>query len=103
MSRQFQRSIYSEADSMIDFRSSTLLGLKIKGGSVMATTTDLGFTGHLFIMPFDHRGSFQEKLFGIKGRAPTPEETSEIALYKKTIYEGFKKAVVAGVPKEKAG
>ena len=64
---------------------------------------DLGFTGHLFIMPFDHRGSFQEKLFGIKARPPTADETHEIASYKKTIYEGFKKAVAAGVPKDKAG
>ncbi len=64
---------------------------------------DLGFNHDLFIMPFDHRGSFQEKLFGIKGRAPTAEETREIASYKKLIYEGFKKAVAAGVPKDKAG
>jgi 5-dehydro-2-deoxygluconokinase len=54
-------------------------------------------------MPFDHRGSFQEKLFGIQGRNPTPEETRQIAGYKKMIYEGFKKAVAAGVPKNKAG
>ncbi len=64
---------------------------------------NIGFTGDLFVMPFDHRGSFQEKLFGIKGRAPTPAETQEICTYKKTIYEGFKKAVQAGVPKNKAG
>ncbi len=54
-------------------------------------------------MPFDHRGSFQEKLFGIKGRQPTAEETLEIAGYKRIIYEGFKKAVDAGAPKDKAG
>lgn len=65
--------------------------------------TQIGFTQDLFIMPFDHRGSFQEKLFGIKGRAPSPEETAEIASYKKIIYEGFKKAIAAGVPKDKAG
>ena len=41
--------------------------------------TALGFTKDLFIMPFDHRGSFQEKLFGIKGRIPNPTETQEIA------------------------
>ncbi len=63
----------------------------------------LGFTHDLFIMPFDHRGSFQEKLFGIKGRQPSPQETHEISSYKKIIYEGFKKAVAAGVPKDKAG
>lgn len=64
---------------------------------------NLGFTKDLFIMPFDHRGSFQEKLFGIKGRAPTPEETVEIASYKNIIYRGFRKAISAGVPKDKAG
>jgi 5-dehydro-2-deoxygluconokinase len=64
---------------------------------------DLGFQGDLWILPFDHRGSFQEKLLGIQGRAPTPRETAEISGYKKIIYEGFKKAIAAGVPKEKAG
>ena len=57
----------------------------------------------LFILPFDHRGSFQEKLFGIKGRAPTPSETQEIASYKSIIYDGFRKAIAAGVPKANAG
>ena len=66
-------------------------------------SSHLGFTQDLFILPFDHRGSFQEKLFGIKGRAPTAEETKEIASYKGIIYEGFKKAVANGVAKEKAG
>ena len=63
----------------------------------------LGFTQNLFVLPFDHRGSFQEKLFGIKGRVPTAEETTEIASYKQIIYDGFKKAVAAGVPHHKAG
>ncbi len=57
----------------------------------------------LYILPFDHRGSFQEKLFGIKGRNPTAEETREIASYKRIIFEGVKKALKAGVPKDKAG
>ena len=65
--------------------------------------SQLGFTKDLFIMPFDHRGSFQEKLFGIKGRAPTADETREISDYKMMIFEGFKKAIAAGVPKDKAG
>lgn len=64
---------------------------------------DLGFTRDLFIMPFDHRGSFSEKLFGIKGRQPDAKETQEIASYKKIIYDGFKKALTMGVPKDKAG
>lgn len=65
--------------------------------------SQIGFTKDLFIMPFDHRGSFQEKLFGIKGRQPTAEETAEIASYKMIIYQGFKKAIAQGVPRDKAG
>lgn len=65
--------------------------------------SNLGFTRDLFIMPFDHRGSFQEKLFGIKGRQPTAAETAEIASYKQIIYDGFTKAIAAGVPRDKAG
>jgi 5-dehydro-2-deoxygluconokinase len=63
---------------------------------------DLGYTKDLFILPFDHRGSFQAKLFGIKGE-PTAEETRTIASYKKIIYDGFKKALADGVPADKAG
>ncbi|MDZ7312884.1 MAG: DUF2090 domain-containing protein, partial [candidate division KSB1 bacterium] len=50
----------------------------------------------------DHRGSFQEKMFGIKGRQPTADETRMIASYKDIVYEGFKKALAMGVPKDKA-
>lgn len=63
---------------------------------------DLGYAKELFVMPFDHRSSFQAKLFGIKGRQPTAEETKEIASYKDIVYEGFKKALAMGVPKDKA-
>src|SRR4051812_506041 len=64
---------------------------------------ELGFTRDLFIMPFDHRGSFAEKLFGIRGRAPTADETKQIADYKRVIFDGFKRAIAHGVPREKAG
>jgi 5-dehydro-2-deoxygluconokinase len=57
----------------------------------------------LLIMPFDHRGSFEQKMFGIQGRPPTAAETAEISSYKRMIYEGFLKATQAGVPKEKSG
>ncbi len=63
----------------------------------------IGYKKSLFVMPFDHRGSFQEKLFGIKGRQPNAEETKEIASYKMVIYEGYKKAVKAGVAPETSG
>lgn len=65
--------------------------------------SELGYTKDLFILPFDHRGSFQAKLFGIKDREPTPEETKVIASYKQVIYDGFKKALEDGVPADKAG
>src|ERR1700721_262068 len=69
----------------------------------MSLPANLGFTRDLYIMPFDHRGSFQERLFGIKGRTPNAQETAEIASYKEIIYKGFLDAVKAGVPRDKAG
>jgi myo-inositol catabolism protein IolC len=62
----------------------------------------LGFVQPLYILPFDHRGSFQKKLFGWEG-ALTSEQTAEIASAKQVTYDGFKAALAAGVPKEKAG
>ena len=62
----------------------------------------LGYNRPLYLLPFDHRGSFATKLFGWRG-ALTPVQTAEIAVAKEVIYEGFKAAVAAGVPKEKAG
>jgi len=61
-----------------------------------------GFDKPLYVQPFDHRGSFETGMFGWKG-ALTPEQTAQIAATKQVIYDGFKAAVAAGVPKEKAG
>jgi myo-inositol catabolism protein IolC len=63
---------------------------------------NVGFDKPLYIQPFDHRGSFQTKMFGWKGKLTT-EQTAEIAAAKQVIYDGFKAAVAAGVPKEKTG
>jgi 5-dehydro-2-deoxygluconokinase len=62
----------------------------------------IGYDQPLYILPFDHRGSFQTKMFGWKG-ALTDAQTAEIAATKQVIYDGFKAAVAAGVRKEKAG
>jgi len=62
----------------------------------------LGFDKPLYVLPFDHRGSFQTKMFGWKGTL-TSEQTTEIAAAKQVIYDGFKSAIKAGVAKEKAG
>jgi myo-inositol catabolism protein IolC len=55
----------------------------------------LGYEGNLFILAFDHRGSFQKKMFGIEGD-PTAEETETISDAKTVISEGFQKAVERG-------
>src|SRR5713101_3947529 len=60
-----------------------------------------GFDTPLYVLPFDHRGSFKTGMFGWKGEL-TPEQTAQIAAAKQVIYEGFQRAVAAGVPKEKA-
>jgi len=62
----------------------------------------IGFDRDLYVLPFDHRGSFETKMFGWEGPL-TAEQMAQIAAAKQVIYDGFKGAVVAGVPKEKAG
>jgi 5-dehydro-2-deoxygluconokinase len=57
----------------------------------------------LLILAFDHRASFLEKMFGIKGRPPTPQEKLQIEDYKKMIFEGFRLATRKKVPKDIAG
>jgi myo-inositol catabolism protein IolC len=55
----------------------------------------LGYDGKLYILAFDHRGSFQKKMFGIEGD-PTPDETEQISDAKHLIYEGLQKASEQG-------
>jgi myo-inositol catabolism protein IolC len=60
-----------------------------------------GYARPLYVLPFDHRGSFETGMFGWKG-ALTTEQTAQIAEVKRVIYDGFKTAVAAGVPKQNA-
>src|SRR4029079_16619241 len=69
-----------------------------QGGRTMA----LGYDGKLYILAFDHRGSFQKKMFGIEGD-PTPEETETIADAKRLIFEGMEQAVERGVDPSATG
>jgi myo-inositol catabolism protein IolC len=62
----------------------------------------LGYNKPLYVLPFDHRGSFQTGMFGWKGTL-SPEQTAQIAAAKEVIYDGFKTAVASGVAKERAG
>jgi len=62
----------------------------------------LGYDQRLYILPFDHRGSFVTKMFGWHGGL-TPAQTAEIAAAKRVIYDGFKAAIAGGAPKNKGG
>jgi myo-inositol catabolism protein IolC len=62
----------------------------------------LGYNGKLYILAFDHRGSFQKKMFGIEGD-PTPEQTETIADAKHLIFEGLQKATEEGVDPQATG
>src|SRR3954467_11877158 len=55
----------------------------------------LGYDGKLYILAFDHRGSFQKKMFGIQGD-PDEAQTQTISDAKHLIYEGMVKAVERG-------
>jgi myo-inositol catabolism protein IolC len=55
----------------------------------------LGYDGKLFILAFDHRGSFQKKWFGIEGD-PSPEDTQRISDGKHLVFEGLLHALEQG-------
>ena len=55
----------------------------------------LGYDEKLYILAFDHRGSFQKNMFGIQGD-PTPEEIETISDAKRLIFEGALVAVGDG-------
>jgi myo-inositol catabolism protein IolC len=55
----------------------------------------LGYDGKLYILAFDHRGSFQKKWFGIE-TDPTPEQTLQISDGKHLVFEGLEAALERG-------
>ncbi len=67
-----------------------------------APTTTRGYTTPLYILPFDHRASFERGMFGWNGTLGV-EQTARIIAAKRVIYDGFVAAVAGGVPKEHAG
>jgi myo-inositol catabolism protein IolC len=62
----------------------------------------LGYDQPLYILAFDHRGSFQKKFFGVAGE-PNEEETARIADAKRVIYEGARRALDEGVDAASSG
>jgi myo-inositol catabolism protein IolC len=55
----------------------------------------LGYDGKLYILAFDHRGSFQKKWFGL-GDEITQEDTDRITDAKTLVYEGLELALQQG-------
>lgn len=55
----------------------------------------------MYMLAFDHRGSFEKGMFGIDGQA-TEEQQEKIRQFKQVIYQGFKKGIELGIPKEHA-
>jgi myo-inositol catabolism protein IolC len=62
----------------------------------------LGYDHKLYILAFDHRGSFQKKFFGIQGE-PDPEQTAIIADAKHLIFEGMLQAIGVGANPQVTG
>src|ERR1017187_2946529 len=62
----------------------------------------IGYDKPLYILPFDHRGTFQKNMFGWTG-ALTDEQSGKSSALKQVIYDGFKAALGGGVPQAKAG
>jgi myo-inositol catabolism protein IolC len=62
----------------------------------------LGYDKNLYILAFDHRGSFVKKFFGIAGQ-PNEDESARIADAKGIIFEGFLRAVDQGASREFGG
>ena len=56
----------------------------------------------LYILPFDHRASFQSGMFGWTGPLDA-QQAERITAAKRVIYDGFTAAVAGGVSREKAG
>lgn len=61
-----------------------------------------GYHDPLYILPFDHRGSFETGMFGWKGLL-TAEQTAQITSAKQVIYDGFQEAIASGLLKDKSG
>jgi myo-inositol catabolism protein IolC len=56
----------------------------------------LGYDGDLFLLAFDHRGSFKSKMFGIEEASAA--DTARLSSAKRLVWEGFEAAMAMGVP-----
>ena len=58
--------------------------------------------GQLYVLAFDHRGSFEKGLFGLDA-PPSPDDVARISDAKAVIFEGLLRAADQGVPRRAAG
>jgi myo-inositol catabolism protein IolC len=61
----------------------------------------LGYDERLYVLAFDHRGSF-EKMVGVSGN-DAAADYAKVSGAKTLVWEGFERAVELGAPKESAG
>jgi myo-inositol catabolism protein IolC len=62
----------------------------------------LGYNAPLYMLAFDHRGSFQKGLFGVAGE-PSAEIAAKVTDTKTVIWEAFEAAIGRGAPREASG
>jgi len=62
----------------------------------------IGYNKPLYILPYDHRSSFEKGLYGWTG-ALNAAQTERIAKTKEVIYDAFKLALTKGLATERAG
>jgi myo-inositol catabolism protein IolC len=62
----------------------------------------LGYDMPLYMLAFDHRGSFQKDLFGIRG-TPSAAQAERISDAKRVVYEAFEIALSDGVDRASLG
>jgi 5-dehydro-2-deoxygluconokinase len=62
----------------------------------------IGYDRPLYVLPFDHRGTFQKNMFGWHGTL-TAGQAGQIIAMKLVIYDGFKEACALGVSEDRAG
>ena len=63
---------------------------------------DVGYDQPLFILPFDHRSSFEKDLFGFHPPL-SAEQAATVRESKAVVFGGFKLALAKGAPRAGAG
>ena len=56
----------------------------------------------LYMLSFDHRGSFKHELMGIVGQ-PTEQDRIRVSGLKTLIYQGLRRAIAQGAPRDSCG